>query len=133
MRAIHPRWVLRPLAFAAALTAGAMIGVAPGYAAEFGPVPSIEADAATGEVLPGAHVYLPDLRLGTTTNEAGYFAVSSLPAQAYHVRFSFLGYQPQDTSLVAGFTTTSVRLAPAALPATPAGWRSCAWRSPGAS
>jgi cytochrome c peroxidase len=38
--------VLRPLAFAAALTAGAMIGVAPGYAAEFGPVPSIEADAA---------------------------------------------------------------------------------------
>ncbi len=73
------------------------------------------ADASTGEVLPGAHVYLPDLRLGTTTNEAGYFALPSLPVQVYTVRFSFLGFQPQDTLLMAGFATTDVRLHPAAL------------------
>ena len=73
------------------------------------------ADASTGEVLPGAHVYLPALRLGTTTNEAGYFAIPSLPVRAYTVRFSFLGFQSQDTLLIAGTATSDVRLAPAAL------------------
>lgn len=73
------------------------------------------ADAETGEVLPGAHVYLPDLQLGTTTNEAGYFALPSLPVQGYNIRFSFLGYQPRDTLIVAGSATSDVRLVPGAL------------------
>ena len=72
-------------------------------------------DAETGEVLPGAHVYLPDLRLGTTTNEAGYFALPSLPLRTYGVRFSFLGFQPQDTALVAGFETIDILLQPTSL------------------
>lgn len=59
-------------------------------------------DARTGEFLPGAHVYLPDLRLGTTTNDAGYFAIPSLPIGTYAVRFSYLGYSAQDTLLSVG-------------------------------
>ncbi|MFQ5568383.1 MAG: TonB-dependent receptor domain-containing protein [Rhodothermales bacterium] len=74
-------------------------------------------DAETGEVLPGAHVYLPAFQLGTTTNEAGYFALSSLPRQAYDVRISYLGYQARDTLLLAGTTTVDIRLSPAALQA----------------
>ena len=55
------------------------------------------------------------LQLDTTTNEAGYFAVPSLPLQPYGVRFSFLGYQPQDTSLTSGDETIAILLQPTAL------------------
>ena len=57
------------------------------------------ADAETGELLPSAHVFLPELGLGTTTNEAGYFAIASLPLGSYEVKFSFLGYQTQQRTL----------------------------------
>ncbi len=50
-------------------------------------------DAETGEVLPGAHVVLAGLGLGTVTNAVGYFAVPDLPAGTYRVRFSFVGYR----------------------------------------
>lgn len=58
-------------------------------------------DASSGDVLPGAHLYLPDLRLGAVSNEAGYFALGSIPAREYHVRISYLGYNPVDTLLTA--------------------------------
>lgn len=58
-------------------------------------------DAETGEALPGAHVYLTELQVGTTTNNMGYFALSSLPPGPYQAQISFLGYQRQDTTLVA--------------------------------
>ncbi len=73
------------------------------------------ADAESGEVLPGAHVYLPDLQLGTITNEAGYYALPSLPRQGYRVRISYLGYAAQDTLLAAGSGTADIRLHPAPL------------------
>ena len=69
-------------------------------------------DAQSGEVLPGAHVYLPDLRLGAVTNEAGYFAIPSLPVGPYTVRISYLGYASRDTVLVAGATAAEVSLEP---------------------
>ncbi len=59
-------------------------------------------DGETSESLPGAHVYLPDLRLGTTTNDAGYFAISALPIGTYNVRFSYLGFGSRDTLLTVG-------------------------------
>lgn len=74
------------------------------------------ADSETGEVLPGAHVFLPELRLGTTTNEAGYFAIPSLPLGAYAVRFSFLGYRTrEDTLRIGAESGATVPLEPVAL------------------
>ena len=50
-------------------------------------------DGENGDVLPGAHVYVPGLRLGSVTNSAGYFAIPSLPLGKYHIRISYLGFQ----------------------------------------
>ena len=83
-----------------------------------GAISGFIADAETGETLPGAHVFLPGLRLGTTTNEAGYFAIPSLPLGAYRVRISFLGYQVLEDTLRAGAGERStIALAPVALEA----------------
>lgn len=56
-------------------------------------------DGENGDVLPGAHVYVPGLRLGSVTNSAGYFAIPSLPLGKYHIRISYLGFQQLDTVL----------------------------------
>ncbi len=50
-------------------------------------------DGETSEVLPGAHVVLVGLGLGTATNPAGYFALPGLPAGSYRVRVSYIGYR----------------------------------------
>lgn len=54
-------------------------------------------DAQTGDVLPGAHVVVPGLRVGTTTNDAGYFALPALPATSHRVVVSYLGFAAVDT------------------------------------
>jgi hypothetical protein len=58
-------------------------------------------DAETNEVLPGAHVVLAGLGIGTATNAAGYFAIPDLPAGTYRVRVSYIGYQPVERELSA--------------------------------
>lgn len=73
------------------------------------------ADAETGELLPGAHVWLAALQVGTVTNDAGYFVLPGLPEGRYAVRVSYLGYRPADTTLVAASAAEAmvVRLVPA--------------------
>ncbi|MDE2730845.1 MAG: TonB-dependent receptor [Bacteroidota bacterium] len=73
-------------------------------------------DAASGGTLPGTNIYLPDLRLGTASNEAGYFAMGLLPAIDYRVRISFLGFLPVDTLLTAsGEAVHHIELTPVTL------------------
>ena len=72
-------------------------------------------DARTGEALPGAHIYLTALQVGTTTNRAGYFAFPALPPGTYDARISFLGYRVQDTTLTAGGGATRIALTPRTL------------------
>jgi len=67
-------------------------------------------DAKTGERLPGAHVYLTQLKAGTTTNQDGYFVLSSLPPEDYVVRISYLGYRSVDTTLTAGAEPVRISL-----------------------
>ena len=74
-------------------------------------------DAATGERLPGAHVYLPALRLGAVANDAGYFAVAGLPRGRYRARISFLGYATRQVELAPADGLASVALRPVALTA----------------
>jgi len=69
-------------------------------------------DAGSGEVLPGAHVFLPDLDIGTVTNGAGYFALPALPVREYDVRFSYLGYRSHHLRLVPGAVQLAIDLRP---------------------
>ncbi|HVI49400.1 MAG TPA: TonB-dependent receptor [Chitinophaga sp.] len=50
-------------------------------------------DAATGEKLPGATIYSPSLRQGTTTNQYGYFSFTSAKDTGAYL-FSYVGYEP---------------------------------------
>ncbi|MEX0747423.1 MAG: TonB-dependent receptor, partial [Rhodothermales bacterium] len=57
------------------------------------------ADSRNGEVLPGAHVYLPELKKGAVANDAGYFALPSLPVGEYRVQVTYVGYAPREVIL----------------------------------
>jgi hypothetical protein len=46
------------------------------------------------ETLPGVNVYLPDQRLGTTTNNYGFYSIT-LPAGSYQVAYSMVGFTVQ--------------------------------------
>ncbi len=51
-------------------------------------------DAASGEILIGATVFIPSLGQGTVTNSYGYYSLS-VPQGSYSVKFGFLGFSDQ--------------------------------------
>ncbi len=67
-------------------------------------------DGNNGETLIGATVYVPELAVGTTSNEYGFYSIS-VPAGDYQVEFSFLGFETitQTVSLTEN-TTIDVEL-----------------------
>jgi len=66
---------------------------------ETGTIHGFISDGVSKEVLIGAHIYLPQISVGATTNEAGYYAIPSMPIGKYQARVSFLGYGVLDTLL----------------------------------
>lgn len=50
-------------------------------------------DKSTKETLPGATVYIPDLKIGTVTDASGNYHLANLPASTFMVQVSFVGYQ----------------------------------------
>ena len=56
-------------------------------------------DAVSQVRLPGAHIYLPELRRGTTTNQGGRFFLPSIADSFYVAHISYLGYRAIDTLL----------------------------------
>ena len=55
-------------------------------------------DAATGEELIGATVYIQELEIGTVTNVYGYYSLSVPPGE-YTVGLSYIGYQRQSLTV----------------------------------
>ena len=51
-------------------------------------------DAADGEGLSGASIFVPDLKIGTYSNEYGFFSLS-IPKVPIELHISFLGYETQ--------------------------------------
>ncbi len=51
-------------------------------------------DGETGETLIGASAYVPDLGIGTTSNEYGFYSISLDPG-TYVIEFSYLGFETQ--------------------------------------
>ncbi|MDA1028267.1 MAG: TonB-dependent receptor [Bacteroidetes bacterium] len=59
-------------------------------------------DFQSHETLIGAHVLLPGIGAGTTTNDAGYFAFPGLPGRSTELIVSYIGYERLDTTIVVG-------------------------------
>ncbi len=51
-------------------------------------------EAGTGEPLPAASVYIPELRRGTATDADGFYYLLNLPPGIYTVRAEYLGHRP---------------------------------------
>ena len=74
-------------------------------------------DAATGEKLIGATVYVQEQEIGTVTNNYGYYALP-VPPGTYTLLFSFVGYQSESLPVLieegktmnVALTTTEVQL-----------------------
>ncbi len=49
-------------------------------------------DSAGGQGIPGAIVYFPELKIGTTTDSAGNFKMTSMPSGTYEMKVKILGY-----------------------------------------
>ena len=55
-------------------------------------------EAASGETLIGATVYIKELQNGSTTNEYGFYSLS-VPAGSYEIEVSYIGYETQTTTI----------------------------------
>ncbi len=56
-------------------------------------------DKETGESLPGAAVFIPDLKAGTSTDNDGIYKFHNLPGSSMVVQVSFLGYKAEIVTL----------------------------------
>jgi iron complex outermembrane receptor protein len=70
----------------------ALLGLAAAPAWAQGPVSGTITDARTGDALPGATIFLDGAASGTT-DAAGAFNLSAVPAGTHQVRITFLGYE----------------------------------------
>src|ERR1700710_227186 len=52
-------------------------------------------DSSTGKPLPGASVYIADLKLGVVTNESGDYRFANLPSGSYLVEAHAIGHSTQ--------------------------------------
>jgi iron complex outermembrane receptor protein len=50
-------------------------------------------EKSSGEALPGASIYFPDLKTGTITQADGTYSIDKLPASKILVQVSLIGYQ----------------------------------------
>src|SRR5260221_6987268 len=56
-------------------------------------------DAANGEAMIGATVFVQELKTGTTTNEYGFYSIT-IPSANYNLKFSYLGYSTVSEDVV---------------------------------
>ena len=50
-------------------------------------------DGITGEAIPGATVYIPDLKIGVIADKNGDYKLDNLPGATFIIQVSFLGYK----------------------------------------
>lgn len=66
----------------------------PVYAQEQFTLSGTVSDGESGETLIGATITAPDLNIGTTTNEYGFYALELPAGDSISVEFSYVGFQP---------------------------------------
>jgi len=55
-------------------------------------VSGVITDAATGEKLIGANVYITDLNVGAVTNAEGFYTIDNVKEGVFEVTVSYIGY-----------------------------------------
>jgi hypothetical protein len=55
-------------------------------------------DASSGETLIGANIYIQEAQIGIATNAYGFYSIS-IPAGAYTIRVTYLGYNTQQQTI----------------------------------
>lgn len=61
------------------------------------------ADSTSGEALPFGNVLIKELNSGTSTDQRGYFIITSIPAnKKYNIVFSYVGYKSKELSIFIG-------------------------------
>lgn len=63
-------------------------------------------DSKNNETLIGVHIYIPSLKIGTTTNEYGFYSLS-VPKGEYEIEISYVGYQTIQKSILLNQNTKS--------------------------
>ena len=71
--------------------------LAPAVFAATGSIAGNVSNAGTGNLLEGARVALPALRLDTLSDETGRFALDDVPAGAHELVVTYLGLDTQNT------------------------------------
>ncbi len=82
-------------------------------------IKGVVSDMDTGDVLPSANVYLPELNKGTLTNEKGAFFLSGISKGKVKIQFSYVGYKTHMITIIPDKqeTTLNVSLEPVLLQA----------------
>ncbi len=57
-------------------------------------------DRANGESLAYANITIRETGFGAVSNDNGYYAINNIPAGTYRVIVSFIGYEPNDSSVI---------------------------------
>ena len=56
-------------------------------------ISGVISDAETGDELPGASVFIPDLQIGAATNVNGQYSIEQVPFGTYVIRVTYVGYR----------------------------------------
>lgn len=72
--------------------------------AQSGEVSGVLSDGTSGELLPGANIYIEGIGMGTVTNLAGEYKLMNIPEGTHTVSFSYIGYveQKKDITIQGG-------------------------------
>ena len=68
-------------------------------------------DSESGEVLPGANVFIQQLQRGASTDAEGTFVIRDVPSGTYTIRVSFVGYQEYTQQVDVGNTRVNLDIA----------------------
>lgn len=72
--------------------------------AQTGSISGTVTDSETGEVLPGANVFIQQLQRGASSDAEGNFVIRDVPTGTYTLRVSFIGYQEYSREVQVGNT-----------------------------
>lgn len=81
-------WLLTMIPFNGHTQSGVKQRIASGKAVLSGRV----TDGKTGESLPGATIYIPDLKSGVTSDTSGWYHLGNLPKSSLLIQVSYIGY-----------------------------------------
>jgi len=57
-------------------------------------------DAGSGMVLPGAYIYLPDIKRRAVSDKNGFYSIKNIPSGFFLTEISIIGYAPQTGELL---------------------------------